>query len=325
MHRAWDSRSWAAHPCGEQGRGRCLLVFPPRNIKPAPRPHQVRAARHRPRNERRPLCSSHSGLPPGGRPSTSAPPSSCWLAGHAGRGRRVRLRQARPAQPPARHLASGTGFKVPPAVTLKNALNPACSPMPAIGKVALHCNPVAKTLPTGKIFPITNPAAHLAVLWPSPPRRSPRRPQPGRHQPVRHRRRDHQPARYPLCLPSWRTLTGPPHRDARAAAGPRPLHLLPGEDQPGRLQPAPCAAGIEFTSKPVSARVSAVPAELCMPTEKIVAGTTFPIIHPAGSLLCFPVTATPPPPGRIRPEPVRHRQAGHKAHTLGASLPHVAH
>ncbi|HEY2308829.1 MAG TPA: hypothetical protein VGI05_23390, partial [Streptosporangiaceae bacterium] len=69
------------------------------------------------------------------------------------------------APPPLSHqlcyLASGTGFKVPPAVTLKNALNPAGF-TPAIGKVALHCNPVAKTLPTGKIFPITNPAAHLA-------------------------------------------------------------------------------------------------------------------------------------------------------------------
>lgn len=60
---------------------------------------------------------------------------------------------AQPAPPPLSHqlcyLASGTGFKVPAGVTLKNALNPADF-TPATGKVALHCNPVAKTLPTGK-------------------------------------------------------------------------------------------------------------------------------------------------------------------------------
>ena len=63
----------------------------------------------------------------------------------------------------------------------------------------------------------------------------------------------------------------------------------------GAYKPPPVLLQDEFTSKPVSARVSAVPAELCMPTEKIAGGTIFPIIHPAGSLLCFPVTATPHP------------------------------
>ena len=63
----------------------------------------------------------------------------------------------------------------------------------------------------------------------------------------------------------------------------------------GAYHPPPVLLQDEFTSKPVSARVGAVPLELCMPTEKVVGGKIFPIIHSTGSLLCFPVTATPHP------------------------------
>ena len=200
------------------------------------------------------------------------------------------------AAPPLSHqlcyLASGTGFKVPAAVTLKNALNPAGF-TPVIGKVAVHCNPVAKTLPSGQIFPITNPAAHLACLAITAP------PQPVHSLAVTNQFgiadvTTSQPNL--LCLPSWKSLTGPPNRTPVQPPGLDHFTCYPVKISQGAYKPPPVLLQDEFTSKPVSARVSAVPAELCMPTEKIVGGTTFPIIHPAGSLLCFPVTATPRPP-----------------------------
>jgi hypothetical protein len=49
----------------------------------------------------------------------------------------------------------------------------------------------------------------------------------------------------------------------------------------------------EFASSPVPAQVNPVPAELCLPTEKIVGGVDYPIINPTTHLLCFPVSQTP--------------------------------
>jgi hypothetical protein len=50
----------------------------------------------------------------------------------------------------------------------------------------------------------------------------------------------------------------------------------------------------EFAPKPVNAQVNPVPAELCLPTEKILpSGKVFKIINPALHLLCFPVSPTP--------------------------------
>ena len=202
---------------------------------------------------------------------------------------------AKPAPPPLSHqlcyLASGTGFKTPSAVTLKNALNPAGF-APTIGRVTLHCNPVAKTLPSGKTFPITNAPAHLACLSITTP------PQPVHSLAVTNQFgiadvTTGQPNL--LCLPSWKSLTGPPHRTPVQPPGLDHFTCYPVTISQGAYTPPPVQLQDEFASKPVSARVGAVPAELCMPTTKIVGGKTFPIIHPAGSLLCFPVTATPHP------------------------------
>lgn len=188
------------------------------------------------------------------------------------------------------YLASGTGFKVPTPVTLKNALNPGGF-TPTIGPVRLHCNPVQKTA-AGMVSPITNPAAHLACFAITAP------PQPVHSLAVQNQFgiadvTTSQPNL--LCLPSWKSLTGPPNKAAPQPPGLDHFTCYPVKISQGAYTPPPVLLQDEFTSKPVSARVSAVPAELCMPTEKIAGGTTFPIIHPTGSLLCFPVTATPHP------------------------------
>src|SRR5215813_7618464 len=77
------------------------------------------------------------------------------------------------APPPVDHQlcygASSTGFKIPAGIRLVNQFSPNGF-VPAIThKVVLHCNPTMKILPTGKVFPITNPNAHLACFKITPP------------------------------------------------------------------------------------------------------------------------------------------------------------
>jgi hypothetical protein len=161
--------------------------------------------------------------------------------------------------------------------------------------VVIHCNPVAKTLPTGQVFPITNPNAHLACFPITPPT-----PQPtplvnvtnqfgtGTLQPG-------QPNL--LCVPSWKSLTGPPGKTPRTPPGLNHFTCYPVKQVSGQYTPPPVMLQDEFAHSPVPAQVSPVPVELCLPTEKIVPTATgnkvFKIINPAMHLLCFPVSQTP--------------------------------
>jgi hypothetical protein len=63
----------------------------------------------------------------------------------------------------------------------------------------------------------------------------------------------------------------------------------------GEYKPPAVMLQDEFATKgPVPAKVNPVPAELCLPTEKVLAsGQSFPIINPTLHLLCFPVSPTP--------------------------------
>ena len=61
----------------------------------------------------------------------------------------------------------------------------------------------------------------------------------------------------------------------------------------GAYQPPTVMLKDEFTARQVTAQVNPVPAELCLPTEKIVGVHDFPILDSATHLLCFPVSPTP--------------------------------
>ena len=162
--------------------------------------------------------------------------------------------------PPVDHQlcygVSTTGSKIPSGIVLKNQFSPNGF-KPKITKAVAHCNPVAKQVPSGKVFKITNPNAHL------------------------------------LCLPSWKSLTGPPHH--KAPQPPRLNHFTcyPVKVASGAYHPPAVMLKDEFASKPVSATVNPVPVELCLPTEKIVGQHDFKIINANAHLLCYPVTPTP--------------------------------
>src|SRR5437016_10462032 len=108
-------------------------------------------------------------------------------------------------------------FKVPvtatgaPAVVLKNRFSPnGFVPVLRPG-LAFHCNPVTKIVQTpsgAKAYRVTNPAAHLACLPLTPQKAQPTSRVVVANQFGSATLVTQQPNL--LCLPSWKSLTGPP-------------------------------------------------------------------------------------------------------------------
>lgn len=99
-----------------------------------------------------------------------------------------------------------------------------------------------------------------------------------------------------LCLPSWKSLKCPPQQKVSQPPGLShftcyPVSVVPGT--PGYKIPSGISLQDEFAPKPVGVKVSVVPQELCLPTEKVVAAGTFKILNPLMHLLCFSVSRTP--------------------------------
>ncbi len=202
------------------------------------------------------------------------------------------------APPPVDHqlcyTASGPNFKIPAGVRLIDQFSPNGFVPAIVNPAVVHCNPVMKILPTGQVFKVTNPNAHLACFNIKPPAAQPTPTVQVTNQFGTGTLIPSQPNL--LCVPSWKSLTGPPGKTPRTP--PRlnhftcyPVKLAPGTPP---YSPPPVMLQDEFAPKPVNATVNPVPSELCLPTEKILAsGKVFPIINPTLHLLCFPVTKTP--------------------------------
>jgi hypothetical protein len=197
--------------------------------------------------------------------------------------------------PPVDHQlcysASGTQFKIPQGVRLINQFSPKGFAPKISPVLTVHCNPVAKTLPTGKLFPITNPNAHLACFPITPLSTQPTPTVVVTNQFGSATLVPSQPNL--LCAPSWKSLTGPPGKTPKTPPGLNHFTCYPVKVKSGAYKPPAVMLQDEFAQKPVTARVNPVPVELCLPTEKIVGTHVFRIINPAMHLLCFPVTQTP--------------------------------
>ncbi len=196
------------------------------------------------------------------------------------------------------------GFNIPTGgVTLINQFAPNGF-APVIGPLVKNCNPVQKTItsPSGtrKVTPVTNPAAHLACFHISAAA------QPTFEVQVTNqfgtaKLDTGQPEA--LCLPTWKSLTGPPNEPTPQPPGLNHFTCYPTTYATGSKHYAPAGAVSlqdEFASGPVNVKVGG-PKLLCLPTEKIIqqasGGTaTYPIINPKKHLLCFNVSETPFPP-----------------------------
>lgn len=194
---------------------------------------------------------------------------------------------------------TGAGKFRPPAapnVRLIDQFNPNGF-TPKINPVlALHCNPVMKIVKNEagaqQVFKPTNPRAHLACL----PFTLPAGTTVSAPKVVVTNQFGSatlflkQPDL--LCLPSWKSLTGPPNMKATAPPGLSHFTCYPVGDTAGTYKIPPFVAlKDEFSPKPVQVQVSAVPSELCLPAEKIIktstGAKTYPILDKATHLLCF--------------------------------------
>lgn len=168
--------------------------------------------------------------------------------------------------------------------------------------LVLHCNPVLKIVKTpsgGQLaFKPTNPRAHLACLLFTLPA--------GTTVPTPKVLVTNQFGsatlylKQPnlLCLPSWKSMTGPPKLKPTTPPGLNHFTCYPVGDTNGSYKiPPSVLLKDQFSAKPVRVQVNPVPSELCLPAKKIVktatGAKTYPMVDPATHLLCFGGVKTP--------------------------------
>ena len=200
--------------------------------------------------------------------------------------------------PPVDHqlcYAAAGVFQIPAGVPIRiiDQFNPNGYIAQVSGKSGLLCNPVKKMLPTGKIFGVTNPRAHL-VCFPETTAKS--QPTPPVVVTNQFGKAVLQPVQKPnsLCVPSWKSLTGPPNIKPTTPPGLNhfscyAVKVLSG----GYKVPGGIKLQDEFTKTGVQVDINPIPVELCLPAEKIIGKQVFPMINPVKHLLCFPVSKTP--------------------------------
>ena len=187
--------------------------------------------------------------------------------------------------------AAGPGITLPPpgSITLENQFGRF---KPTLSRADQHCNPVEKILPDGQHFPITNPSAHL-LCWKITAGTTKQPPVTVTNQFGAGTLSLGDASQ--LCLPTWKSLTGPPRKKPNQPPGLNHFTCYPVSLQGGGYQPPPIMLQDEFAPQPVPAQVNPVPQELCLPTQKTVltTGKVYKIINPAMHLLCFQVSPTP--------------------------------
>lgn len=204
--------------------------------------------------------------------------------------------KARIAQPPPvdHQLCynASSQFAIPGGIRLINQFSPNGFVPVISSALVMHCNPVQKTVPSGQVFPITNPNAHLACF---PLRVTSPQPTPTVVVANQFGSATLVPSQPNIfCVPSWKSLTGPPGKSPTTPPGLNHFTCYPVTVKSGAYAPPPVMLQDEFAPGPVPVQVNPIPQELCLPTEKILpTGQVFPIINPTLHLLCFQVSQTP--------------------------------
>jgi Prealbumin-like fold domain len=171
----------------------------------------------------------------------------------------------------AKSSTGASTFGQPSAVQLANQFAPQ-GLWSAVGNVAFHCNPVAKTA-NGAVTPITNPNAHLLCFTTPPTPAAAVVTQPTYKVSVSNQFGSAElDTKQPvlLCLPTWKSLTGPPNQTQVQPPGLD--HFLcyaasVDPNSPTQFAPPPVLLQDQFMPKPVKATVL-TPNLLCLPTAK---------------------------------------------------------
>jgi hypothetical protein len=190
-------------------------------------------------------------------------------------------------------------FRVVQGVLLTNQFTAALGTpgfMPTkVGALNLHCNPTQKTVTSATppiVYPITNPNAHLlcfGITAQQPTMTVVVTNQFGQGELV-----TSSPTR--LCLPTWKSLTGPPKQTPNQPPGLDHFTCYPvayATTGPRFKPPTGIVVQDQFANGPVTVKVGA-PRLLCLPTQKTLpTGLVYKIANPAAHLLCFGVSPTP--------------------------------
>ncbi|HXQ62895.1 MAG TPA: hypothetical protein VN796_11215 [Acidimicrobiales bacterium] len=185
-----------------------------------------------------------------------------------------------------------TGFKIPAGTRLiPNGTGNGF--VPRFGPAQYHCNPTLKVVPTGN-FPILQPTWHwlcFKITTKQAATTVTMVNQFGQAQLVT--KTPNQ-----LCVPSWKSLTGPPNQTPTTPPGADHYTCYPASYPKGSTSkftpPASVQVQDEFSPGALVKVKVGAPQELCVPTVKILpTGLTFPINNPSLNYVCFKVSKTP--------------------------------
>jgi hypothetical protein len=185
---------------------------------------------------------------------------------------------------------AGGGFSIPGKLILKNQFN-TTGFVPSVSQSNLvHCNPVQKTVGT-HVYPINNPNAHGLCF-----------PITAATQPVFKVQVTNQFGKADLitgqptglCLPTWKSLTGPPNMTPNQPPGLDHFVCYPVQYADATRFRIPLRVSLqdEFAAAAVRVKVGA-PETLCVPTTKIANGVVYKVHNPRAHYLCFAVSPTP--------------------------------
>ena len=188
------------------------------------------------------------------------------------------------------YTATATGFKIPSGVQLVPETSTTAI-TPIFGPAAYHCNPTLKIVPGAK-YPIIDPTWHylcFTIKATQPSVTTAMNNQFGTAQLV-----TKNPNAF--CVPSWKSLTGPPNKKPTTPKGANHYTCYPvsyATSSNHYVPPSPIMVQDEFAKAPVTVKVGA-PQELCVPTEKILpSGLVYKINNPNLYYVCFAVSKTP--------------------------------
>jgi hypothetical protein len=185
------------------------------------------------------------------------------------------------------------GVAIPPSVVLKNQFNRAGFKVAPLQSPLQHCNPVKKTVGP-HVYPINNPDAHLLCYPVETPTQPPRLVKVSNQFGVADLKTGSPQG---LCLPTWKSLSGPPNIQPNQPPGLDHFTCYPVQyaDATRFKHPTNVKVQDQFTTAPVKVTIGE-PVRLCLPTTKIVGHAVFKAANPKAHLLCFQVSKTPHPP-----------------------------
>ncbi len=191
------------------------------------------------------------------------------------------------------YSATSTAFSSPPSPQLENQFNMGGFSVTPVA-VTEHCNPVQKKLPNRRVTPISNPVAHL-LCWSittsmiQPTFTVDEFNQFGSAQLNSTTVPPGQPTS--LCLPTWKSLTGPPDQSPSQPPGLDHFTCYP-VSYVRATPPFPDIPKFVTLTDQFGEHFATVgaPTQLCVPTQKTIGSHVTPITDPTDNLLCFAVT-----------------------------------